>query len=262
MGSSSSSSSSSSYAQQSTVWAPPLTQQRIKSQAVAETKADTKPTQQQRRQRLFKVYCDLDGVLVDFEHGIRSLFPDLLSSSIQLQELERSKMWKRVAAADAFFERLPWAPGGRRLWQAIRHLEPDILTGVPVAHASSRREKYAWCRRELGLTHKKVSHVDMAGRRWNHASVNGARKQDTMCNVITCWSNNKHYESGPGAVLIDDREALRHAWEAKGGIFVHHQTGNVDRTLEQLRQYGVLSSDDDVDEDEDEGYHGDLHMMP
>mmetsp|Transcript_5206 Transcript_5206/g.8565 ORF Transcript_5206/g.8565 Transcript_5206/m.8565 type:complete len:275 (+) Transcript_5206:239-1063(+) len=185
----------------------------------------------------FQVYCDLDGVLVDFAAGIRELFPENPpQSSAEIQDLNRGLLWNRVSGADSFFERLPWMPGGQQLWESIQHLQPDILTGVP-PHHSSRREKLKWCRRELGI---QVAHVDMAGQLSSHVRLEG-EKQEGLCNVITCWSHNKHHESGPNAVLIDDRDSLREAWEAKGGIFVHH-TGDVDHTLQQLRHYGILEA--------------------
>jgi hypothetical protein len=165
-------------------------------------------------------------------------------------------MWKSVRAADAFFEHLPWTKEGKDLWQAIQHLQPDILTGVPI-HPSSRVEKYRWCLRELGsLTNVPIHHVDMAcpwthGHRplnkplldWDSDSSSSSTTMlanEQVCRVITCWSSNKHYESGPGHVLIDDRESLREAWEQKGGIFIHHQPGNLQRTLEQLERHGIL----------------------
>ena len=57
----------------------------------------------------------------------------------------------------------------------------------------SRKQKQSWCRRELG------------------ASVR----------VITCASHEKHHYGGSGAVLIDDTEQLRAAWEQVGGRFIH-----------------------------------------
>ena len=214
-----------------------------------------------------KVFCDLDGVLVDFEHGIRQLLPSSssLSSSSpsealpQLADLEKSTMWKSVRQADAFFEHLPWTQEGKALWKAIQHLQPDILTGVPV-HPSSRQEKFRWCVRELvsgaeenGLL--QLEHVDMAcpwthGHRplnnqhkWNQKPEMKAatiKEGQHICRVITCWSSNKHYESGPGHILIDDRLSLKEAWERKGGIFIHHQTGNLENTLRQLEEHGLL----------------------
>jgi hypothetical protein len=190
-----------------------------------------------------RVYCDLDGVLVDFEAGIRNIFPDLTKefSSFHIPDLKRSTMWQKVKDADAFFEQLPWTRDGKRLWQAIRHLQPDILTGVP-NHPSSRVEKLRWCERELGV---QVNHIDMAGHFRTHLNMNARKVLPGKCNVITCWSDNKHYESRPNAVLIDDRLCLREKWEAAGGIFVHHD-GDMDATLEKLRQIGLIAEYDDL----------------
>jgi hypothetical protein len=183
-------------------------------------------------------------------------------------------MWKRIASHNApFFRNLPWARGGKELWNAVRHLRPDILTGVPATLATSRAEKYAWCVRELffpGNSEDRhcqkhddsdteddaatlvVEHVDMAGRFFRHARVNPhdldsttseaakERRRQQHQRVITCWSSNKHHESRPGAVLIDDCLQLKEAWEQKGGIFIHHQTGNAERTLRQLVEHGIL----------------------
>ena len=209
------------------------------------------------------VFCDLDGVLVDFEHGIRQVFPDV-QAGVQINDLHRPTMWQTVAAQGAFFETLPWTSEGKRLWEAIRPLQPDILTGVPGSYQESRIQKVKWCQRELGVS--VVSHVDMAGHFFQHVPVNSHGQQQqqqqqqqrmeqkhgqggvdvddehdepVVMNVITCWSNNKHHESGPGRVLIDDCKRLGDDWERKGGIFIHHQ-GNVDATIDQLYTHGVI----------------------
>lgn len=216
---------------------PPLT---TPDGEIAERKGSSKRrSEAASSQSSFKVFCDLDGVLVDFEHGVRQLLPDK-EIMPQLADLERSVMWKSVREADAFFEHLGWTQEGRQLWSAIQHLSPDILTGVPI-HPSSRAEKYRWCLRELGA---EFQHVDKAcpythGHRLLSSDKSSS---DDSAKVITCWSSNKHYESGPGHVLIDDREALREAWERKGGIFIHHQPGNLQGTMDQLRQHGILEA--------------------
>jgi hypothetical protein len=135
----------------------------------------------------FKVYCDLDGVLVDFEKGVHKLLKTPSS------ELVKGTMWKHIARANAFYEHLDWTQDGKRLWKGIRHLRPDILTGVPYPK-SSRVEKYNWCKRELGL--EAVHHVDMAAGYRDHESVNGNIPKEDATNVITCWSNNKHMQGG------------------------------------------------------------------
>lgn len=132
-----------------------------------------------------KIYCDLDGVLVDFEKGVHQLLKTPSS------KLVKGTMWKHIARANAFYEHLDWTQDGKRLWEEIRHLRPDILTGVPYPKGS-RVEKYNWCKRELGL--QDLHHVDMAAGHKDHASVNGNTPKDGATNIITCWSNNKHME--------------------------------------------------------------------
>jgi hypothetical protein len=117
------------------------------------------------------------------------------------------------------------------------------LTGVPV-YQDSRTEKFKWCQRELGLDQQNMRHVDMAGWWYSHLCINGARRSERAAHIITCWSHNKHHESGPGAVLIDDRLSLKADWEKAGGIFILHQTGDTDATLQQLYSHGILQEDD------------------
>jgi hypothetical protein len=241
--------------------------------------------------RRFQVYCDLDGVLVDFAQGISQLFDEndragggfTNWTSQNIDALPRRLLWSKVKSAGAFFERLPWCHGGRELWTALAPLRPDILTGVPsYCTWAPRMEKFVWCQRELGraiedsslLVPAQFTHLDKAGRFRQHYSVNAIMddpmrtvsykeagrsiatgSNDWHCRVITCWSEQKHHESGPGVVLIDDRISLRPAWEAKGGIFIHHITGNVEHTLQQLRQYGILPRDDQYSQPNNNEWH-------
>jgi len=184
----------------------------------------------------FKIYCDLDGVLCDFEAGVKNIFngqgPD---------DVGKSAMWRGIGRCDAFYENLAWTRDGKELWNAIKDLDPDILTGVPMSKCS-RIEKARWCSRELfGVTG--TNHVDMAGPSRTHDLVSGAR-QENVVNVITCWSNNKHFESGVNAVLIDDRKDLGDPWRKKGGIFILHT--DTASTLEKLRDCGIISSDEEA----------------
>jgi hypothetical protein len=219
-------------------FAPTPTQSRSASSwSLQRTVQEPSPPKQR-----FKVFCDLDGVLVDFETGIRNLFPDEPYHTFSIADLHRQTMWTRVSKTNSFFEHLAWAPGGKQLWSAIRHLEPDILTGVPV-YQDSRTEKFKWCQRELGLDLQDMEHVDKAGWWYSHVCVNGARRSEQATHIVTCWSHNKHRESGPGAVLIDDRLSLKADWEKAGGIFIFHRTGDTDATLQQLYDHGILQED-------------------
>eukprot|EP00579_Thalassiosira_antarctica_P033073 CAMPEP_0201991946 /NCGR_PEP_ID=MMETSP0905-20130828/673_1 /ASSEMBLY_ACC=CAM_ASM_000554 /TAXON_ID=420261 /ORGANISM="Thalassiosira antarctica, Strain CCMP982" /LENGTH=240 /DNA_ID=CAMNT_0048546503 /DNA_START=98 /DNA_END=820 /DNA_ORIENTATION=+ len=181
----------------------------------------------------YKIFCDLDGVLVDFNAGVKKIFNGRSPEELPNQGM----MWGGISKADQFYARLPWMSDGKVLWEELKCLSatPYILTGVPRSN-KSRVEKFAWCKKELGIS---VNHVDMAGKKSAHELVTGRRKDKSgVVNVITCWSKNKHCESKENHILIDDRLALREAWEERGGIFIHHTT--TERTLSMLREKGVL----------------------
>lgn len=138
--------------------------------------------------RQFKVFCDLDGVLVDFAAGVERV------TGARPEQISKSRMWRALSKEKEFYSNLPWMKDGKKLWDAIRPLGPDILTGVPM-NECSRTEKATWCMRELGV---ETNHVDAAGPRDSHKVVAG-RKRKNVTNVITCWSRNKHVESRTGA---------------------------------------------------------------
>lgn len=185
----------------------------------------------------YKIYCDLDGVLVDFDAGVRNISggrsPDDFPNS--------SMMWSAISRADRFYANLPWTSDGKALWSVlVAHIPtPNILTGVPMSN-KSREEKFAWCKRELAGDGLVINHVDLAGKKSSHELITGRRKDNTpgVVNVITCWSKNKHYESKRNHVLIDDRLALKDEWEKAGGLFIHHTS--TQRTLAMLQEKEVF----------------------
>ena len=179
----------------------------------------------------YKIYCDLDGVLCDFDAGVRKIF-----NGRGMDQLKSHIAWAGITKAENFYDNLPWTSDGKELWEAIKPLQPDILTGVPGSRKSSRVEKATWCAAELG---SKINHVDFAAPKKAHERVFGVLKTDReVVNVITCWSKNKHFKSGPNRVLIDDTVKLMPDWVAKGGIFVHHTSTK--KTLVQLKNLGIL----------------------
>ena len=98
-----------------------------------------------------------------------------------------------------FYGTLPLMPGAMTLFDAVRHLDPVILTGLPMG-------KWA--------APQKV--------RWAAQHFPGTK-------IITTLARNKRDHAKPGDVLVDDQLKHRHLWEEMGGVFVHHQS--VDETL-------------------------------
>lgn len=196
-----------------------------------ESNEEEKKEKRNTEKAAFKIYCDLDGVLVDFAAGVKQVCNGKLP-----EEIDTRRMWSAICSTKSFYAELPWTDDGKELWDAIKTKKPSILTGVPM-FKTARTDKFIWCQRELGV---KVNHLDMAASKREHDLVFGSWRSDddNFVNVITCWSANKHEESGERRILIDDTEKLANNWIERGGIFIHHT--NTKTTLEKLREKGVL----------------------
>ena len=149
-----------------------------------------------------KWFCDLDGVLADFDGGVSKL----LGSKYTSKEL-----WKAVTAnSKSFWKNLEWLRNGKRLWQAISDKNPSILTGLPYSNKwDAINGKRDWCKKNLNLESDRV---------------------------ITCWSRDKFKHCSPGDILIDDREKAREPWEKAGGIFILYDPNNIENVLKQIAE--------------------------
>ncbi len=157
--------------------------------------------------KTYKLFLDLDGVLADFDQGVR----DLLGKTPD--QLPEKQMWAALARSRGFYAHLDWMPDGRQLWESVRHVGPVIVSGVPWGNWAEP-QKRRWCRQHLG------------------AEVP----------VVLCRSREKgravldYLHPGEVAVLIDDRLQAREGWLDIGGIYILHTSAQ--NSLEQLRQLG------------------------
>ena len=153
-----------------------------------------------------QLFLDCDGVLADFDHGATAILGMPPRAFEKRHGLGR--FWAKLASAPDFYFSLPLLPGATQLFDAVKHLDPVILTGLPQGN---------WA------ADQKV--------RWAAKHFPGTR-------IITTMARNKRNHGKPGDVLVDDM--LKHAalWEEMGGVFVHHRT--VDETLAKLRDYFTL----------------------
>jgi FMN phosphatase YigB (HAD superfamily) len=148
-----------------------------------------------------KLFLDLDGVLADFDAGVEQLTgkrPDQQSTR---------DMWRALAKAPDFFGTLAMMQDAHLLWAWCKPFRPTILTGLPFGTWAPAQKK-----------------------RWV-ANMLGADVE-----VITCMSRDKHRWSGPGHVLVDDREKTRESWEAAGGTFILHRSAKA--SIDALRRLG------------------------
>jgi len=153
-----------------------------------------------------QIYLDCDGVLADFETSAQTI---LGMPSDAFEDLRGAgQFWKRLAAADGFFERLDLLPDARELYEAVKAKAPIILTGMP--HGTwAEPQKRAWAAR-------------------NFPGVP----------LIATTAALKREHCHPGDVLVDDREQHRHLWEDAGGLFIHHRSAR--ESIQALKAAGYI----------------------
>jgi len=148
-----------------------------------------------------QLYLDCDGVLADFERGATELL------GMPPRAFEKRKgsgaFWAALARHPDFYGTLPLMPDAIELFDAVRPLDPIILTGLP-------RGKWA--------APQKV--------RWAAEHFPGTR-------ILTVMAVDKRNHAQAGDILVDDQVKHAHLWEGAGGIFVHHKDAK--STIARLR---------------------------
>jgi deoxypyrimidine-specific 5' nucleotidase type C protein (NT5C) len=152
-----------------------------------------------------QLYLDCDGVLADFDRGAT----ELLGMPPRAFEKQRGigAFWQELARHPDFYGTLPLMPDAMRLFEAVRQLNPVILTGLP-------RGKWA--------APQKV--------RWAAEHFPGTR-------ILTVMAINKRNHAQQGDILVDDQLKHAHLWAEAGGIFVHHI--DAENTVARLAELGV-----------------------
>jgi 5'(3')-deoxyribonucleotidase len=154
-----------------------------------------------------RLYLDCDGVLADFEHGATAILGMKPKAFEHRHGLGR--FWQKLATVPDFYFSLPLMPDAMRLFDAVKHLDPVILTGLPRGNWAADQKM-----------------------RWAAQHFPGVR-------MITCMARDKRNHAKDGDVLVDDNDKFRHLWEAAGGIFVHHR--NAEESLVELANYFPLN---------------------
>ncbi|MCW1432081.1 hypothetical protein [Novosphingobium sp. JCM 18896] len=155
-----------------------------------------------------QLYLDCDGVLADFDKGATAILG--LAPRAFEERHGLGRFWQKLAQAPDFYFDLPLMPDAMLLFEAVRHLNPIILTGLPRGN---------WA------ADQKV--------RWAAEHFPGTR-------IITTMARDKRNHAKEGDVLVDDQERHRPLWEEVGGVFVHHR--NAATSLDELAQYFPISA--------------------
>ena len=156
----------------------------------------------------YKIYCDMDGVLCDFERQWMKYF----NKDANEHRREIGKPAYDVLLDGTpfdFWAKMEWQPGGQKLWNAIKMHNPSILS-APADSKASEDGKEAWVAKNL----------------------------KPQPEVIFRKSNRKQEFATPNSILIDDHASNIERWKAAGGIAIHHT--NINKTLSELGKYITL----------------------
>jgi len=148
----------------------------------------------------YRIFCDLDGVLVDFNRG----YHDLTGISLNPTEHRSdTKFWEPIERAGYdFWINLEWTNDGKDLWNFISPFNPIILS-APSRQVESRIGKKDWVDRELPGTQ-----------------------------LILRSAKHKKDFASPDAILIDDREDNINGWIESGGVGILHTSSS--KTINEL----------------------------
>jgi len=160
------------------------------------------------QEQRFQIYCDMDGVLCDFEKQFVNFFK--ISEDEFKAKYSEDSFWKLITKAGVdYWDTMPWMPDGKDLWYAIKSKNPIILSSpgrMPKAPVGKKK----WVKRELG--------------------------RDVL--VILKESAKKKELASESAILIDDREVNIRAWKANKGIGILHTEAK--KTIYELQKIGVI----------------------
>ena len=149
------------------------------------------------------IYCDLDGVLTDWDKAVAKLS---LGSVESLQKRGGDSLLFGVIgkAGVKFWSQMDWMPDGKELWDYINQYPVKVIS-APTKDPASKRGKNIWIDIELGKD------VDR----------------------ILVPSKQKKEFASPQGILIDDREDNVKEWRLAGGLAIHHI--NTETTIKKLK---------------------------
>ena len=182
----------------------------------------------------YKIYCDMDGVLCDFDEGYKNatkslkgdelkedeidllkIFPNFKKNGISTDEanaLGKSYFWKIFRASvgkneKEFWANLPWQPGGQELWTFISPYNPNILSSPTIDFSKPQDQQLD----------PKFNQAIQGKKEWINKNLYNVNEE------IFVPASQKVDSVAPNHILIDDMKKNTDAWEAAGGIAILHK---------------------------------------
>jgi hypothetical protein len=177
----------------------------------------------------YVIYCDMDGVLCDFDLGYERL-TGMSTAKANTQgssffwNLFRKKLKEKDMPEKEFWANLPWQPGGQELWKAISPYTPNILSSPAIDFNLPSNQQLS----------PEYNQAIQGKKEWIAKNLTNVGEE------IFVPAVQKAKFAAPNHILIDDMKKNTDAWEASGGIAISHK--NLSDTLgelETLKLYNV-----------------------
>lgn len=172
----------------------------------------------------YQIYCDMDGVLTDFEKRFVTLLrqegPKYYSKAT-IAQVTRPKHFDKLEGTEEFWKfidqhiglkfwsEMEWMPNGRELWNFIQPYGPKLLTS-PSEDNTSRLGKRLWVKENLVPAPE----------------------------VIFRFGDAKSDFANENAILIDDKPSNLAAFAGKGGIALEVKDGEIQSVINKLKELG------------------------
>jgi hypothetical protein len=172
----------------------------------------------------YQIYCDMDGVLTDFEKRFVTLLQQegpKYYSKATIAQVTRPKHFDKLEGTEEFWKfidqhiglefwsDMEWMPNGRELWNFIQPYRPKLLTS-PSRDNTSRLGKRLWVKENLVPAPE----------------------------VLFRFGDAKSDFANENAILIDDKPSNLAAFAAKGGIALEVKDGEIQSVINKLKQLG------------------------
>ena len=163
---------------------------------------------EQEGEQKYKIYCDMDGVICDFDKRFEQV-----SGGISPRQYEdqngKEAFWDLIdnQTGVKFWVGMPWMPNGKQLWDYIKKYTPTLLS-APSRQNESRLGKRLWVRNNIPGT-----------------------------KLILASAQNKQNYSGTNRILIDDRPSNIEQWKSAGGIGILFIS--TEQTIKELQKLGL-----------------------
>jgi hypothetical protein len=180
---------------------------------------------EEMREKKYVIFCDMDGVLVDFDEGYKELTGVTTQHADsqgkdEFWKLYRDSLKNKDISERSYWANLDWMPDGKQLWDYIKEYNPYVLTAPSVNFDIPFEERY-----------KLENNESMQGK------TEWVQRLPNMRKIYFRSAQRKADFAGPNKILIDDRKDTIDSWNANGGIgILHTSTAN---TIKQLQELGL-----------------------